>query len=103
MVHMLQPELPVYDSLVAQFYFLAEEGASFDGRLRNRLESYRFLVKEYRRVLDERLLAPSITAFRARFTMAATFTDTKIIDTLIWRFASMLSSGALKSGLVKYS
>jgi hypothetical protein len=103
MVHMLQTDMPVYDSLVAQFYFLAEEGATFEERLRNRLESYRFLVKEYRRVLDEGLLAPSITAFRARFTIAATFTDTKIIDTLIWRFAAMLSAGALKSGLVKYS
>jgi hypothetical protein len=103
MVHMLQTDMPVYDSLVAQFYFLAEEGTTFDERLRNRLESYRFLVKEYRRVLDEGLLAPSITAFRARFTMADTFTDTKIIDTLIWRFAAMLSGGALKSGLVRYS
>ena len=103
MVHMLQPDMPVYDSLIAQFYFLAEEGSTFDERLRNRLDSYRFLVNEYRRVLNEGLLAPSITAFRARFTMAATFTDTKIVDTLIWRFAAMLSGGALKSGLVKYS
>ena len=70
MVHMLQPDAPVYDSLVAQFYFLAEEGSTFDERLRNRLDSYRFLVNEYRRVLNEGLLAPSITTFRARFTRA---------------------------------
>jgi hypothetical protein len=103
MVHMLQTDMPVYDSRVAQFYFLSEEGATFDERLSNRLESYRFLVKEYRRVLDEGLLAPSITAFRKRFTMIDAFTETKIIDTLIWRFAAMLSDGALKTGLVKYS
>ncbi|HTQ58572.1 MAG TPA: hypothetical protein VMI94_29120 [Bryobacteraceae bacterium] len=103
MVHMLHTDTPVYDSLVAQFYFLAEEGASFDDRLKSRLESYQFLVMEYRRVLQEDLLAPSIAAFRARFSLADAFTDTKIIDTLIWRFAAMLSGGALKTGLVRYS
>lgn len=103
MVHMLQTDMPVYDSLVAQFYFLAEEGTTFDERLRNRLASYRFLVAEYRRVLDEGLLAPSIAAFRDRFAVATTFTDTKIIDTLIWRFAGMLRDGALQNGLVRYS
>src|SRR5260370_41701225 len=40
MAHMLQPDMPVYDSLVAQFFFLPEYGATFDEKLRNRLESY---------------------------------------------------------------
>ena len=102
MMHMLQPDRPVYDSLVAQFYFLAEDGATFDEKLKNRLRSYQFLVAEYGRVLNEGLLAPSITAFRERFSCADTFTDIKIIDTLIWRFAAMLSGGALISGSVKY-
>lgn len=102
MIHMLQPERPVYDSLVAQFYFLSEDGTTFDEKLKSRLESYQFLVAEYRRLLNGGLLAPSITAFRERFTFADTFTDTKIIDTLIWRFAAMLTGGALKSGSVKY-
>jgi hypothetical protein len=102
MVHMLQPDTPVYDSLVAQFYFLSEDGTTFDEKLKTRLGSYQFLVAEYRRVLNEGLLAPSITAFRERFTSADGFTDTKIIDTLIWRFAAMLSGGALKRGAVKY-
>jgi len=103
MVHMLQPDQPVYDSLVTQFYFLTESGTTFDDKLKSRLGSYKFLVAEYRRVLDEGLLTPSITAFRERFTLADTFTDTKIIDTLIWRFAAMLTAGALRSGFVKYS
>lgn len=102
MVHMLQPDAPVYDSLVAQFYFLSENGTTFDERLKNRLESYQFLIAEYRRVLKEGLLGSSITAFRERFRFADTFTDTKIIDTLIWRFAAILSGGALKSGEMKY-
>jgi hypothetical protein len=102
MVHMLQPDRPVYDSLVAQFYFLSEDGTTFDEKLKSRLGSYQFLVTEYWRVLKEGLLAPSIMAFRERFTFADTFTDTKIVDTLIWRFAAMLTGGALKSGSVNY-
>jgi hypothetical protein len=101
-VHMLQPDTPVYDSLVAQFYFLSEDGTTFDEKLKSRLASYEFLVAEYRRVLKEGLLAASIAAFRKRFTFADGFTDTKIIDTLVWRFAAMLTGGALKSGLVTY-
>ena len=84
------------------FYFLPERGATFDDRLKNRMESYRFLIEEYRRVLTGELLATSIAAFRSRFTLAEAFTDMKIIDTLIWRFAAMLSGGALKRGLVRY-
>jgi hypothetical protein len=53
-------------------------------------------------VLNDSLLSPSIAAFRARFKFAETFTDTKIIDTLIWRFAAMLAAGAVRRGLVKY-
>jgi hypothetical protein len=102
MLHMLQPNAPVYDSLVAQFYFLSEDGATFDEKLRSRMESYRFLTAEYQRVLDEGLLAQSIAAFRRRFAFGDTFTDTKIIDTLIWRFAAMMVGGAQKNGLVKY-
>jgi hypothetical protein len=102
MAHMLQPDTPVYDSLVAQFYFLSEEGTTFDEKLKNRLGSYEFLVAEYQRVLNEGFLEPSITAFRKRFAFTDSFTDTKIIDTLIWRFAAMLSRGALKGRLVKY-
>jgi hypothetical protein len=102
MVHMLFPDRPVYDSLVAQFYFLREDGSTFDEKLKNRLESYNFLVDEYCRVLSEGLLTPTIAAFRRRFTLADTFTDTKVVDTLIWRFAAMLAGGALRTGLVRY-
>jgi hypothetical protein len=102
MVHMLQPDTPVYDSLVAQFYFLSEGGTTFDEKLKERLRAYQFLVTEYRRVLSEGLLSPSITAFRERFSFAHSFTDTKIVDTLIWRFAAMLTGGAVTTGSVRY-
>jgi hypothetical protein len=102
MAHMLQPNWPVYDSLVAKFYFLPEAKGTFDEKLKSLLSSYGFLVAEYERVLREGMLVPAIDAFRARFDVDGTFTEVKIIDTLIWRFAAMLNDGGLKSGIICY-
>jgi hypothetical protein len=102
MAHMLQPNRPVYDSLVAQFYFLPEEEGTFDGKLKTLLSSYEFLIAEYERVTREGLLLPAIDAFRARFDGDRALTEAKIIDTLIWRFAAMLNDGGLKGGIIRY-
>jgi hypothetical protein len=102
MAHMLQPNRPVYDSLVAKFYFLPDEEGKFDEKLRNLLSSYNFLVAEYKRVTREGLLAPGIAAFRAKCDDDPILTEAKIIDTLIWRFAAMLSNGGLRVGSVRY-
>jgi hypothetical protein len=103
MAHMLQPSWPVYDSLVAKFYFLPDETGTFDEKLKSLLSSYAFLVAEYERVIREGLLVPAIDAFRARFDVDGAFTEVKIVDTLIWRFAAMLNSGGLKNGTICYS
>lgn len=96
MAHMLQPNWPVYDSLVGKFYFLPEEEGTFDERLKSLLSSHGFLVAEYERVTREGLLVPAIDAFRARLDLDGTLTEVKIIDTLIWRFAAMLNSGRIE-------
>lgn len=102
MAHMLKPDLPVYDGLVAQFFFLPGGGSAFEAKLQTRLRSYTFLIAEYRRVLNEGLLGAAIDAFRRRFAVSESFTDTKIIDTLIWQFVVLLNAGALVDGTVKY-
>jgi len=102
MAHMLQPNWPVYDSLVARFYFLPEEKGTFDEKLERLLSSYGFLVAEYERVIREGLLVPAIEGFRARFDVDGTLTEVKIVDTLIWRFAATLNNGGLKSGIIRY-
>ena len=101
LAHMLKPDLPVYDSQVRQFYFLPHsETGSFETKLAERLRSYRFLIGEYARVIEQGLLAPAMDAFRIRFK--GEFTDVKVIDTLIWRFSSMLADGAVCDGTIEY-
>jgi len=113
-VHMLNPTQPVYDSLIAQYYFLPsttsknernERGEVVfpEQKLANLLNSYRFLETEHKRILSNGLLEASIHSFRQHFPLAEVFTDEKVIDTLIWQFVRFLRRGAIRKGIVVYS
>lgn len=103
LVHMVNPSLPVYDRWVENFYFLPR---SYTGtpekKLANLLRSYRFLVREYDRILREGLIAPAIDELRRHFQLPPDYSDQKIIDTLIWKFVPFLKSGAVRAGSVVY-
>ena len=53
-----------------------------------------FIAEEYSHVIQERLLAPSLDAFRLTFRPRA-FTDEKVIESLIWAFTALLNKGEL--------
>ena len=104
LVHMLRPDQPVYDNMVASFFFLplgnANENAA--AKLTKLLASYQFLVNEYTRILHHGLLAHAIARFREHFQVGSDYSDRKIIDTLIWKFVGFLRSGAVRDGVVVY-
>ena len=101
LVHMVNPDLPLYDSKVEDFYFLPPTSAS--EKLEAKMESYRFLVEEYNRVLADGILSSSIQKFRDKFDPAsACYSDIKVIDTLIWKFATVLRNGAVQRRVVEY-
>jgi hypothetical protein len=104
LVHMVQPNQPIYDSMVERFFFFAsaKEGESVDAKLKRLLQAYKFLGEEYRRVLTEGLLADAIARFRARFEVGTEYTDAKVIDTLIWKFVSFAGKGALPNRTIVY-
>jgi len=83
--HMLDRRLPIYDSNIRTFYAFKTPGYGLTVRQRiaQFMCFYRFLIAEYNRVLDGRLLHVSIQAFRQRFRPHH-FSDVKIIDSLIW-------------------
>lgn len=104
LVHMLDSEKPVYDSLVEDFFFLPSGVANeaTEKKISRLLASYEFLQVEYGRVIEQGLLAKAVTQFKARFRVNAVYTDRKIIDTLIWKFVGFLKSGAVRNGVVVY-
>jgi hypothetical protein len=105
LLHTLDPHKPIYDSMVANFFFLPTPvpNENLEVRLQSLLTSYSFLCTEYERILHLGLLQPSITRFRQEFQVPAAYTDEKVIDTLIWRFVNLLKSGAIRNGLIVYS
>ncbi len=85
--HMLNREIPIYDSRVRIFYNFVEPLRQLPviERIAGYVQFHQFLINEYNRVLQEGLLAPSIQAFRQQLGPQH-FTDIKVIDSLIWAF-----------------
>lgn len=83
--HMLNRQLPIYDSKIRDFYDFTAPNSNLpvQQRIAQFLEFHQYLVDEYNRVLQEGLLNVSIQAFRQRFNPQY-FTDIKVIDSLIW-------------------
>ena len=103
LLHMVSPSMPIYDSLVAAFYFYQEPSRKLtpEQRVASLVGFHSFLCSEYQRILTNNLLAQSIAAFRKHFNPHH-FTDEKIIDSLIWGYVSLSKGGAVAEGQVQY-
>lgn len=90
LLHTIDPTLPVYDLMIAYFYFLdlPKTSLALSDRIDALADLHSFLIREYARVLRENLLTPAISAFRETY-QPKHFTDEKIIDTLIWSFVGL--------------
>ena len=91
LLHMVNPNAPIYDSLVAAFYFFQEpdRNQTLQQRVNAYVAFHTFLAVEYQRILSNNLLGLSIQAFRQQFNPQR-FTDTKVIDSLLWAYVTML-------------
>ncbi len=94
---------PIYDSMISAFYFFTEpnQNKDLEDRISELSRFYEFLTDEYNRILELDLLAPSIRKFRLNFSPQS-FTDQKIIDSLIWAFVSMQKNKGLSSKNIVY-
>ncbi len=87
--HMNNHKLPIYDSNVYKFYGFNPPTTGLPSDRIDKMDAfYQFLIEEYKSILDEKTLGPSIHAFRNRFD-ADCFTDIKVIDSLIWAYQGM--------------
>jgi len=104
LVHMVNPRSPIYDANVRAFYLLPDlnGGGDIETRIGLCLGVYDALVKEYNRILENRLLDESIVRFREELNPEK-FTDVKIIDSLIWAFVTWAKQGpAFVKGELQY-
>ena len=92
---MVDQNLPIYDSLVSEFYFFEPNTRNNKKtRIEELLTFYNFLQTEYLRIQQEGLLKDSIHLFREHFSPKH-FTDAKVIDSLLWAFINFMYDGAL--------
>ena len=98
LIHTINNTEPVYDSMITTFYFLPQPQSNwnFERKLKNALENYQFIKNEQKRILKEGLLDFEIEKFREYFNLENVYTDQKIIDTLIWKFVTLLRDGAIR-------
>jgi hypothetical protein len=105
LVHTLDPRAPVYDSLVAAFYFFVptSSGEGPDRKLGRLLEFYGFLRSEYERVITLGLLDTAIRRFRGRVRLQESLCDERVVDFLIWGFVKLLQGGVQRKGQCLYA
>jgi hypothetical protein len=105
LLHTIDNTLPMYDSLVADFYFCPQIKPywKYAKKLSTYLQIYDFLLREQKRILDNHFLSESIGKVRGHFKLPREYTDQKIIDTLLWKFAADLRAGAIIRGDLEYS
>lgn len=90
LAHTINPRLPIYDRMVARFYFLPQEtGDDAELKLAYYGKVFGFLCREYARIVRDGLLAPAIQTMRTALPALREQTDEKIIDWLIWQFVDL--------------
>ncbi|MBI5778088.1 MAG: hypothetical protein HZA49_01350 [Planctomycetes bacterium] len=92
LVHMINRQSPIYDSLVKKFYlFSGPKSGSLQQKIDELAGFHSFLCQEYAKIIKNGLLTKSIKAFREKF-IPKHFTDEKVIDSLIWAYSALPNS-----------
>ncbi|MGO9482467.1 MAG: hypothetical protein ACLP05_11895, partial [Candidatus Kryptoniota bacterium] len=90
LIHTVNSHSPIYDSNIVRFYSFSEPRSTNtiiikEQRILRLLKFHEWLCDEYERVLRNGILAQGIQQFLDHFK-PITFTDEKVIDSLIWGF-----------------
>jgi hypothetical protein len=105
-IHILNPDLPIYDVNVRRFYFLNDiEGKYWEAKQEIASRYYIFLQKEYRRIIDEELLAPTIREIdtfleKNNIDSQNSINQIKKIDSIIWAWVNYLKKRDLSTSQV---
>jgi hypothetical protein len=96
LLHMANPDLPIYDKNVAQFYSFQPPPSTIsrDSRIRALVGFHELLRSEYAGVLEQGLLKGPIDEFRNQFRPQL-LTDHRVIDFLIWQTVELQAKGDL--------
>lgn len=105
LVHMINPNKPIYDTMIKNFYYLPDFSSkkSYQDKMTVVNKNYNFIESEYKRVIENNLLEPSISLFYKTFKLNQDdITYVKVIDSLIWALVNSLQNGYIRNGKIIY-
>lgn len=105
LVHMINPNKPIYDTMIKNFYHLPDFSSkkSYQDKMAVVNKNYNFIESEYKRVIENNLLDPSISLFYKTFKLNhKDITYVKVIDSLIWSLVNLLQNGYIRDGKISY-
>jgi len=106
LIHVIDNNKPIYDNKIGDFYFIRiTDNNDIDERIESGIRIYRFLEKEYKRILRKKLLEKSldhIDKIVRKHSQGCTFSKVKLIDAIIWAFVSKISKKMDFRETVKY-
>ena len=99
-VHMINPNLPIYDINIRKFYFFAEIDSTktWEKKLEKANEYYEFLTFEYKRIIENDLLKVTLDKldiFLNSIDKLDSISQVKKIDSIIWAWVDFLKKGAI--------
>jgi len=100
LVHMINDDEPIYDSRIKMFYKKTEPPAAMEykKRVATYIDIQKSIKDEYRHIIDDKLLEPSIECFRRMYANRRDHSDIKVIDWIIWQFVSLVNGGWIQTG-----
>jgi len=88
LIHMIDGDFPIYDSMVSEFYKLPLiSGSNLTQKITEARSAIDLLKKEQDKIIQGGHLEKSIDKFKSKYPQSE-FSDRKIIDSMIWAFIS---------------
>lgn len=102
LLHMLNQEEPIYDSMICNFYFYSRPSYKDENKKIDSILSFHsFLKDEYSRIIKRGLLHDSITQLNDKWQIQD-LSDIKKIDTLLWAFVKLMKVHNSEKRVVQY-
>ena len=108
LLHTIEPNPPIYDRMISQFYFLPDfqSVSKWEDKAMLAKSIYEFLQFEFQRIKDEKLLSESLEKLNLFLDEKGiekdTISETKKIDSLIWAWVSFVSKGQFANKTVQW-
>ncbi len=105
LLHTINDVKPIYDSMIAQFYFLPEIKSEWSKEKKKETfeKNYNFIEIEYERIITNNLMNEVFIKFNDKIENSSNISNVKKIDFILWMYVKLLKSGKVRDKEIIYS